>query len=134
MSFNFNGTWKHTSNDNFDNYMKALGLDFATCNIGNHAKPLKIITQNNDSFTIHTINAFQEDFVQFRIGEWFEEDNKSLDNRKCRSLVTWNNNKLVCRQTGEKSNQGWTHWIEGNNLYLELRCEDQVCKQVYRRA
>ncbi|XP_019397198.1 PREDICTED: retinoid-binding protein 7 [Crocodylus porosus] len=128
MSFNFKGTWKHISNCNFDNYMKALVIDFATRNIANHAKPLKIITQNNDSFTIHTTNALQEDCVQFRIGEWFQEDNKSLDNRKCRSLVTWNNNKLVRTQTGEKSNRGWTHWIEGDNLYVELHCEGQVCK------
>ncbi|XP_059579487.1 retinoid-binding protein 7-like [Alligator mississippiensis] len=134
MPVDFNGTWKHTSNHNFDNYMKALGIDFAIRKIASIMKPQKVIEQNCDSFTIRTTNALQEDFVQFRIGECFEEDNKSLDNRKCKSLVTWDNHKLVCIQTGEKSNRGWTHWIEGDNLYLELRCEDQVCKQVYKRA
>lgn len=36
------------------------------------------------------------------------------------SLVTWDNDKLVCVQTGEKKNRGWTHWLEGDDLHLVL--------------
>lgn len=36
------------------------------------------------------------------------------------SLVTWQNDKLVCVQTGEKKNRGWTHWLEGDDLHLVL--------------
>lgn len=34
------------------------------------------------------------------------------------SLVTWQGNKLVCEQTGEKKNRGWAHWIEEDKLHL----------------
>lgn len=34
------------------------------------------------------------------------------------SLVTWQGNKLVCEQIGEKKNRGWTHWIEDDRLHL----------------
>lgn len=34
------------------------------------------------------------------------------------SLVTWQGNKLVCEQTGEKKNRGWAHWIEDDKLHL----------------
>uniref|UniRef100_A0A671SCI7 Uncharacterized protein n=1 Tax=Sinocyclocheilus anshuiensis TaxID=1608454 RepID=A0A671SCI7_9TELE len=61
----------------------------------------------------------------------FEEITKGLDNRKYQSTGTI---KLVCVQKGEKKNRGWTHWMEGDTLYLELRCEDQICKQTYERT
>lgn len=34
------------------------------------------------------------------------------------SLVTWQGNKLVCEQIGEKKNRGWAHWIEEDKLHL----------------
>ncbi|XP_062449330.1 retinoid-binding protein 7 isoform X2 [Rhea pennata] len=134
MPVDFSGTWNLTSNDNFEGYMLALGIDFATRKIAKMLKPQKVIKQDGDSFSIHTTSPFRDYLLHFKIGEEFEEDNKGLDNRKCKSLVTWDNDKLVCVQTGEKKNRGWTHWIEGDDLHLELRCENQVCKQIYKRA
>ncbi|XP_068772209.1 retinoid-binding protein 7 isoform X1 [Struthio camelus] len=113
---------------------QAKGIDFATRKIAKMLKPQKVIQQEGNSFSIHTTSTFRDYLLQFKIGEEFEEDNKGLDNRKCKSLVTWDNDKLVCVQTGEKKNRGWTHWIEGDDLHLELRCENQVCKQIYKRA
>lgn len=34
------------------------------------------------------------------------------------TVVTWDGDKLVCVQKGEKENRGWTHWIEGDLLHL----------------
>ncbi|KAM3824262.1 uncharacterized protein M6D78_016750 isoform 3-T5 [Vipera latastei] len=110
------------------------GVDFATRKIANMLKPQKEIKQQGDFFCIKTTSTFRNYFVEFKIGEEFDEDNKGLDNRKCRSVVTWNNDKLVCTQNGEKKNRGWSHWIEGDELYLELRCEGQTSTQVFKRA
>lgn len=44
------------------------------------------------------------------------------------SLVTWQGNRLVCTQQGEKKNRGWAHWIEDdklhlvNTFYLDIDC------------
>ncbi|KAK4809780.1 hypothetical protein QYF61_014131 [Mycteria americana] len=118
MPVDFSGTWNLISNDNFEGYMVALGIDFATRKIAKMLKPQKVIKQDGDSFYIHTTSTFRDYLLQFKIGEEFEEDNKGLDNRKCKSLVTWENDKLVCVQTGEKKNRGWTHWLEGDDLHL----------------
>ncbi|XP_060707952.1 nicotinamide/nicotinic acid mononucleotide adenylyltransferase 1 [Hemiscyllium ocellatum] len=134
MSTDFNGTWNIISNDNFESYMQALDIDFATRKVANLLSPQKIIEQKGDSFIIKTISTFRNYEVQFTVGKEFEENTKGLDNRKCQSLVTWDNNKLVCVQKGEKKDRGWTHWIEGDKLYLELCCENQVCKQVYKKV
>ena len=134
MPVDFNGTWNFVRSENFEGYLLALGIDFATRKIAKMLKPQKVVKQEGDLFTISTTSTFRNYFAQFTIGEEFEEDNKGLDNRKCKSVVTWDKDKLVCVQTGEKKNRGWTHWIEGDELYLELRCEGEVSTQVFKRA
>ncbi|XP_034974939.1 retinoid-binding protein 7 [Zootoca vivipara] len=134
MPVDFSGTWNLVSSENFEGYMVALGIDFATRKIAKMLKPQKVFKQDGDSFSISTTSTFRSYLVEFRIGEEFEEDNKGLDNRKCKSVVNWDGDKIVCVQTGEKKNRGWTHWIEGDDLYLELRCEDKVSRQVFKRA
>uniref|UniRef100_A0A452RQZ4 Retinol binding protein 7 n=1 Tax=Ursus americanus TaxID=9643 RepID=A0A452RQZ4_URSAM len=177
MPADLSGTWNLLSSDNFEGYMLALGIDFATRKIAKLLKPQKVIEQDGDSFTIHTYSTLKNYLVTFKVGEEFDEDNKGLDNRKCRvkkiflnsndnigswfckmnsaflvpveelvranqpllpsllqSLVTWDNDRLTCVQKGEKKNRGWTHWIEGDELHLEMFCEGQVCKQTFQRA
>lgn len=97
-------------------------------------KPQKVIKQDGDSFTIRTLSTFRNYEVSFKIGEEFTEETKGLDNRSCQTVVTWENDKLVCVQKGEKKSRGWTHWIEGDELQLELTCEGEVCKQIYKRS
>ncbi|KAL6081988.1 hypothetical protein STEG23_002242, partial [Scotinomys teguina] len=80
-------------------------IDFATRKIAKLLKPQKVIEQNGDSFTIHTYSSLRNYLVKFKVGEEFEEDNKGLDNRRCKSLVTWENDKLTCVQKGEKKNR-----------------------------
>ncbi|XP_056399520.1 retinoid-binding protein 7 [Hyla sarda] len=130
----FSGTWNMVSNENFDRFMQSLGIDIVTRNLAKFIKPQKIIEQTGDSFIIRTTSSLRSYRVQFTLGQEFEEDTKGLDNRKFKSLVTLDNGRLTCVQKGEKKNRGWTHWLDGDDLHLELRCEDQVCKQVYRRV
>ncbi|KAG8142367.1 putative Nicotinamide-nucleotide adenylyltransferase protein, partial [Naja naja] len=127
MPVDFSGTWNLVRSENFEGYMLALGkyralrfigIDFATRKIASMLKPQKVIKQEKDFFSIRTTSTFRNYFVEFKIGEEFDEDSKGLDNRKCRSVVIWDNDKLVCTQNGEKKNRGWSHWIEGDELYL----------------
>ncbi|KAG9353173.1 hypothetical protein JZ751_017749, partial [Albula glossodonta] len=94
------------------------GIDFATRKIASVLKPQKVIEQNGDSFTIKTLTTFRNYTCSFNIGEEYEEVTKGLDNRKCQTVVNWDNNRLVCVQRGEKKNRGWTHWTEGDELHL----------------
>ncbi|XP_036387031.1 retinoid-binding protein 7-like [Megalops cyprinoides] len=134
MPADYSGTWDIVSNENFEGYMVSMGIDFATRKIAKMLKPQKVIEQDGDSFTIKTLTTFRNYTCSFKIGEEYEEVTKGLDNRICQSVVNWENSKLVCVQRGEKKNRGWTHWIEGDELHLELRCEDQVCKQIYKKS
>ncbi|XP_029028307.1 retinol-binding protein 2-like [Betta splendens] len=134
MPADYNGRWEMVKNENFEEVMKALDIDFATRKIATHLHQTKVIVQNGDKFETKTLSTFRNYEVNFTVGEEFEEHTKGLDNRKVKTLVTWDGDKLLCVQKGEKENRGWTHWIEGDLLYLEIRVMDKVCLQVFKKA
>ncbi|XP_066547156.1 retinoid-binding protein 7 isoform X1 [Amia ocellicauda] len=88
MAVNYTGTWDMDSNVNFQGYMMALGIDFATRKIAGTLKPQKVIEQNGDVFTIKTLSSLRNYSSSFVVGEEFEEDTKGLDNRKCKSALS----------------------------------------------
>uniref|UniRef100_A0A7N9D7E7 Retinol binding protein 2 n=1 Tax=Macaca fascicularis TaxID=9541 RepID=A0A7N9D7E7_MACFA len=118
MTRDQNGTWEMESNENFEGYMKALDIDFATRKIAVHLTQTKVIDQDGDNFKTKTTSTFRNYDVDFTVGVEFDEYTKGLDNRHVKSLVTWEGDVLVCVQKGEKENRGWKQWIEGDKLYL----------------
>ncbi|KAJ8264996.1 hypothetical protein COCON_G00140950 [Conger conger] len=134
MPVDYTGTWNMVSNDNFEGWMVAVGIDFPTRTIARLLRPQRVIEKNGDVFTMSTVSAFKSYSCSFKMGEEFVEFTKGLDYRKCQTVVNWDGDRIVCVQKGEKENRGWTHWIEGDRLHMELRCEDQVCRQIYRKS
>ncbi|XP_010768358.1 uncharacterized protein [Notothenia coriiceps] len=133
MPADFSGKWILESNDIFEEYLKVLDIDFATRKIAISLSQTKVISQDEDKFTVKTLSTFRNYELSFTVGVEFDEHTKGLDNRNIKCLVTWEGDKLVCTQKGEKANRGWKHWIEGDKLFLELTCEDVVCVQVFKR-
>ncbi|XP_012493298.1 PREDICTED: retinol-binding protein 5 isoform X1 [Propithecus coquereli] len=58
----------------------------------------------------------------------------SVRGSPARTIVTWEEEQLVCVQKGEVPNRGWRHWLEDEKLYLELTARDAVCEQVFRKV
>lgn len=127
------GTWDIISNVNLEGYMIALGISPCLRKIALKLKLKKVIEQQGDQYLVKTISTFRNYTITFKVGQEFDEFTQGLDNRKVKSLVKWEENKLVCQQSGEKKNRGWAHWVEDDKLYLELYCEGQVCKQVFKK-
>ncbi|KAF6735508.1 Retinoid-binding protein 7 [Oryzias melastigma] len=127
------GTWEMISNVNFEGYMIALGIGPYLRKIALRLKLKKVIEQQGDLYVIKTVSTFKNYTFSFKLNQEFEEFTQGLDNRHVKSLVTWEGNKLVCVQTGEKKNRGWTHWIEDDKLHLELYCEGELCRQVFKK-
>ncbi|XP_045580685.1 retinol-binding protein 2-like isoform X3 [Salmo salar] len=118
MPADFNGQWVMVTNENFEDIMNAIDIDFATRKIARHLTQTKVIVQNGDKFETKTLSTFRNYEVNFTVGEEFEEVTKGLDNRTIQTLVTWDGDKLVAVQKGEKANRGWMQWIEGDLLHL----------------
>uniref|UniRef100_F6Q6W4 Fatty acid binding protein 3 n=2 Tax=Equus TaxID=9789 RepID=F6Q6W4_HORSE len=89
----FVGTWKLVDSKNFDDYMKSIGVGFATRQVANMTKPTTIIEVNGDTITIKTHSTFKNTEISFKLGVEFDET--TADDRKVKSLVTLDGGKLV---------------------------------------
>ncbi|XP_078419798.1 retinol-binding protein 1.1 [Cetorhinus maximus] len=134
MSTDFSGYWKMISNENFEEYLKALDVNIALRKIATLLKPDKDIVQKGDHIVIKTISSLRNYLMEFDIGKEFPEDLTGIDDRQCMTTVNWEGDKLVCVQRGEKQGRGWTHWIEGDELHLELRVGEVTSKQVFKQV
>ncbi|EPY87329.1 hypothetical protein CB1_000256008 [Camelus ferus] len=76
----FVGTWKLVDSKNFDDYMKSLGVGFATRQVGNMTKPTTIIEVNGDTITVKTQSTFKNTAISFKLGVEFDET--TADDRK----------------------------------------------------
>ncbi|XP_046509228.1 retinol-binding protein 1 isoform X2 [Equus asinus] len=116
MPVDFTGYWKMLANENFEEYLRALDVNVALRKIANLLKPDKEIVQDGDHMIIRTLSTFRNYIMDFQ------------------TTVSWDGDKLECVQKGEKEGRGWTQWIEGDELHLEMRVQGVVCKQVFKKV
>ncbi|XP_073749027.1 fatty acid-binding protein, adipocyte isoform X1 [Callorhinus ursinus] len=102
----FVGTWKLSSSENFDDYMKEVGVGFATRKVAGMAKPNMIISVNGDVITIKSESTFKNTEISFKLGQEFDE--VTADDRKVKVVYflfyfplpyTNGNNFLLCSQS-----------------------------------
>lgn len=46
--------------------------------------------------------------------------------------MSWDGDKLLCVQRGEKQGRGWTHWLEEDKLHLVRKC-GWLCEEAATR-
>uniref|UniRef100_A0A452R1W8 Fatty acid binding protein 9 n=1 Tax=Ursus americanus TaxID=9643 RepID=A0A452R1W8_URSAM len=93
----FLGTWKLVSSENFEEYMKQLGMSTAARNLAGLAKPRISISVNGDEVNIKTESSFKNTEISFKLGEEFDET--TADNRKVKEYAM---NKTVSTRIYEK--------------------------------
>ncbi|CAJ0964537.1 unnamed protein product [Ranitomeya imitator] len=81
---NFAGIWKMKSSENFDELLKALGVNAMLRKVAVAAasKPHVEIRQNGDRFYIKTSTTVRTTEIQFTVGEEYDEE--TVDGRKCK--------------------------------------------------
>ncbi|CAL8340748.1 retinol-binding protein 5 [Gadus morhua] len=133
---NYSGTFHMVSQDNMDAYLATLDINFALRKIVCLLKPTKQVEHDpaTGGMRIRTMTTFKNFDMDFSLGKEFTEDLGPVDGRVCQTTVDWAGDKLLCVQRGEKEGRGWTHWLEGNLLHLEMRCEGVTAKQVFKKA
>jgi fatty acid-binding protein 4 len=90
------GNWKLTNSENFDEYMKEIGVNFAMRKIGGATKPNVRFELNGDEWTFTTTSTLKTHTIKYRLNTEFDEE--TLDGRKCRTVFTFENNQLVQTQ------------------------------------
>ncbi|XP_026087559.1 cellular retinoic acid-binding protein 2-like [Carassius auratus] len=134
----FSGSWKITSSDNFEELLKAIGINAFLRKIAVAAasKPAVEITQQGERLSIQTSTSVRTTHVSFTVGKAFNET--TVDGRLCTSYPEWETDrKITCEQIlhcGEGPKTSWTRelTIDGK-MILTMRVGDVVCTRVYER-
>jgi len=129
------GKWKMESSENFDEYMKTLGVGFVLRKMGNTMVPTVEITETDGEYELKTITTFKTTTIKFKLGESFEEE--TADGRKVQATLTMDGNTLVHEQKGSKEKEEKDSVIrrsfDGDTMTLTCVCEDTTATRVYKR-
>ncbi|XP_054836293.1 fatty acid-binding protein, adipocyte-like [Eublepharis macularius] len=136
----FLGTWKPLPSENIDDYLKELGVGFATRKVAGVAKPNVIISCNGDIITLRTESTFKNTEISFKLGEEFDET--TADDRKVKNLVTRDGHDPHHEYNGVLSQlQKWDgkqttikRKIAGGKLIVECAMNNVVSARVYEKA
>ena len=67
------GKYKLTHSENFEEFMKALGVGLVTRKLGNKSSPVVTITEDAGEFTMKQESLVKTSEIKFRIGQEFDE-------------------------------------------------------------
>ncbi|CAK9819259.1 Sodium/calcium exchanger regulatory protein 1 [Anthophora plagiata] len=121
--------YKLFSSENFDEFMKALGVGAVTRKMGSSVSPVVELTENNGLYTLKTTSAFKNSEIKFKLGEEFDEE--TPDGRKVKSVCTLDGNKLIQLQKGEKETTIEREFTP-TEMKAVMKVDDIVCTRVYK--
>ncbi|XP_008329835.1 fatty acid-binding protein, heart [Cynoglossus semilaevis] len=128
----FVGTWNMKETENFDEYMKELGVGFPTRKLGNMTKPTTIISVDGGVVTLKTQSAIKNTEISYKIGEEFDET--TADGRKVKSVVSIEDGKMVHVQKWDGKETSLVREVSDNALTLTLKVGEVVCIRRYEKV
>ncbi|XP_003219599.3 myelin P2 protein [Anolis carolinensis] len=131
MCKKFVGSWKLVSSENFDDYMKELGVGLATRKLGSLAKPRLIISVKGDQMTIRTESTFKNIQITFKLGQEFQET--TADDRKTKTVVTLERGALVQVQKWNGKESTIRRKIVDGKMVVECIMKSVRCTRVYEK-
>ncbi|XP_041942831.1 fatty acid-binding protein, adipocyte-like isoform X1 [Alosa sapidissima] len=128
----FVGTWALKSSENFDEYMKAVGMSFATRQMGNMTKPSLVISVGDQGVvSIKGVSTFKTTEIKFKLNEEFDET--TVDDRKTRTLITLENGKLLQKQMWDGKETTIERDLQDGKLVAKCVMNDVVAVRIYER-
>uniref|UniRef100_A0A8R1I1V2 Lipocln_cytosolic_FA-bd_dom domain-containing protein n=1 Tax=Caenorhabditis japonica TaxID=281687 RepID=A0A8R1I1V2_CAEJA len=128
------GKWNYVSAENFDEYMKEVGIGWAVRTIANKTKPTLEFTVSGDDWTMNSNSTFKNYTLKWTIGKQFDE--KTADGRDVSNLFTIENDRLVQIETGKNGGKDSRieRYIENGKLYIVCTSSNVKCTRIYAKA
>jgi len=121
--------YKLATSENFNEFMKALGVGLMTRTVGNKVSPVVELTKSGDEYSLKTQSTFKNTEIKFKLGEEFSED--TPDGRKVKSVCTLNGNKLMQVQKGDKETTIEREFTP-TEMKAVMKVDDIVCTRIYK--
>ncbi|XP_056141572.1 fatty acid binding protein 4b [Lampris incognitus] len=127
----FVGTWKMTASENFDEYMKAIGVGFTTRKIGNMATPSLLISVEGGVISLKSQSTFKTTEIKFRLDEEFDE--ATADDRKTKTIFTLEDGRLVQKQSWDGKTTTLEREVQDGKLTAKCTMNDVVAVRTYEK-
>ncbi|XP_023083531.2 fatty acid-binding protein 9 [Piliocolobus tephrosceles] len=128
----FLGSWKLVSSENFEDYMKELGVNFAVRSMAGLVKPTVTISVDGKTMTIRMESYFQNTKISFKLGEEFDET--TTDNRKVKSTITLENGSMIHVQKWLGKETIIKRKIVGEKMVVECKINNIVSTRIYEKV
>uniref|UniRef100_A0A8C7EW90 Fatty acid binding protein 12 n=1 Tax=Neovison vison TaxID=452646 RepID=A0A8C7EW90_NEOVI len=126
------GTWKSISCENFEKYMKELGIGRASRKLACLAKPIVTISTQEDMITIKTKSIFKNNEISFKLGEEFEETTPG--GHKTKSVVTFDKDSLIQVQDWDGKENTIRRKLVDGKMVVESAVNNVICTRTYERV
>ncbi|XP_077023203.1 fatty acid-binding protein 12 [Tamandua tetradactyla] len=126
------GTWKSISCENFEEYMKELGIGRASRKLGCLAKPTVTINTDGHVITIKTKSIFKNDEISFKLREEFA--GSTTGSPKTKSTVTLDDNSLLQVQDWNGKEITVRRKLADGKMVVESTVNNVICTRTYERV
>merc|ERR1712198_361082 len=128
----FTGKYTRVSEENYNEFLKALGVNFVLRKAATSSTPVMEISESDGNWGMKTSTTMKS--VKLKLGVAFEED--TTGGRKCETTVTMEDNKLITTQKaikkGEKDVKAVREFFD-DKLIMTMTVDDVTSTQVYKR-
>merc|ERR1712020_619550 len=130
------GKYERVSEDKYDDFLKALGVNFMLRKAATVSTPVMEVSELGGVWSIKTSTSLKAMELKFKDGEAFDET--TPDGREVSALVTLEGNKFISIQTAKKTGQKSTRTIReftGTECIVTMTIDglDIVCKQKFKK-
>ncbi|KAH7641012.1 fatty acid-binding protein [Dermatophagoides farinae] len=128
----FEGKYQLESSENFDEFLKELGVGFILRNLAKTSKPTIEVIRDGDYWVIKTITTLKTTEIRFKIGEEFDE--ARMDGKTVKTIVEMDgDNKMVQTQKGDKEVKIIREFSE-NHLKTTCIVGNITSVRIYKRS
>ncbi|KAG5681925.1 hypothetical protein PVAND_011328 [Polypedilum vanderplanki] len=101
MSIVFNKKYKLDRSENFDEFLKELGVNYLIRKMANSTtSTVELVKLDDETYSFNTTSTFRSQELKFKLNEEFTE--KRMDGAEVKSTITFEGNKMIQRQKGDK--------------------------------
>nr|CAH0105585.1 unnamed protein product [Daphnia galeata] len=127
----FVGKWKLTTQENFDEYMKAIGNKVCIM-LAKAATPQVEYSADGDNWTIVT-TGLRDTTVKCKMG--VEQDDETTDGRKVKTIYTLESpTKMVQKEKWDGKEATLVREVHGDELKVTITLDGVVCTRNYKRV
>ena len=130
------GKYERVSEEQYDDFLKALGVNFMLRKAATVSTPVMEVSELGGVWSIKTSTSLKAMELKFKIGEAFDET--TPDGREVSAMVTLEGNKFISEQTAKKSGQKSTKTVReftGSECIVTMTIigSDVVCVQRFKK-